>query len=91
MNITKKIIATRVSKEAALNNNTASELLKKTLDIIIKNMISKTIKISGFGSFKKYKSPQRLGRNPKTLESFIIPKRSIIRFKASKKLKININ
>ena len=40
---------------------------------LIKSKISKNIvKISGFGSFYEKKTPQRLGRNPKTKQEHII-------------------
>ena len=38
-----------------------------------------------------HNSPKRLGRNPKTKESFIIPPRKKINFRASKKVKEDLN
>ena len=49
----------------------------------IKNNRSRNIKISNFGTFSNHKSPRRIGRNPKTKQEFIIPKREKLIFKAS--------
>ena len=65
-------------------------LLNSFINIIKKNK-SKKIKISNFGTFYFHITPQRLGRNPKTKEEFIIPKRQKLILKASNAVKNKLN
>ena len=46
------------------------------VDLLKKNSKQKIVKVSNFGTFYTKNTPQRLGRNPKTKEEFIISKRS---------------
>ena len=55
--------------------------IKKDRDFLIKN----------FGSFKIIDKKERVGRNPKTKEEFIITARKSISFTASKNLLKNVN
>ena len=55
--------------------------IKKDRDFSIKN----------FGSFKIIDKKERVGRNPKTKEEFIITARKSISFTASKNLLKNVN
>jgi len=49
------------------------------------------VKISGFGTFKKFTTKPRIGRNPKTKEEKTISSRNVVTFKASKLLIKKIN
>ncbi|AGF49003.1 integration host factor subunit alpha [Candidatus Kinetoplastidibacterium galati] len=49
------------------------------------------VKLSGFGNFNLLDKPQRPGRNPKTGKEFNISARRVVSFRASNKLKKNIN
>ena len=49
------------------------------------------VKISGFGSFKKFYTKARVGRNPKTMEPFPIPSKLKIKFVPSNKVKKMLN
>ena len=48
-------------------------------------------KLSSFGSFSFKNTPKRLGRNPKTKDSYIIPEINKLNFKPSNKIKEKIN
>ena len=65
-------------------------ILNSFINIIKKNKLKK-IKISNFGTFYFHTTPQRLGRNPKTKEEFIIPKRQKLILKASNAVKNKLN
>ena len=91
MNITKKIIASRLSKDLDISQEDASNLFKTFLNVISYKANNKYIKISGFGSFKYLVSKERLGRNPKTLEEYKIKKRRKLSFIPSKKIRRLIN
>ncbi|PJB76891.1 MAG: DNA-binding protein [Acidobacteria bacterium CG_4_9_14_3_um_filter_49_7] len=45
----------------------------------------------GFGTFEVAKRDARTGRNPQTGDSIKIPARKVVRFKAGKQLKDNVN
>ena len=67
-------------------------LFEDVFEIILNNIIKeKKVKIAKFGTFSLRKKKQRIGRNPKTNKSAIIPERNVILFKASKELKNFIN
>ena len=52
---------------------------------------SKSLKLSGFGTFSFKKTPKRVGRNPKTQDSYIIPEIKKLNFKPSNKAKEHLN
>ena len=91
MNITKKIIASRLSKDLDISQEDASNFFKTFLNVVSYKANNKYIKISGFGSFKYSVSKERLGRNPKTLEEYKIKKRRKLSFIPSKKIRKLIN
>ena len=45
-----------------------------------------SVKIAGFGSFSVHERAQRHGRNPKTGESIVIPKRKAVVFRPSPRI-----
>ena len=90
MSLGKKDIVKNISSEAFLSLSDSKALLNSFINIIKKNK-SKKIKISNFGTFYFHTTPQRLGRNPKTKEEFIIPKRQKLILKASNAVKNKLN
>ena len=91
MNLRKKNIIKNLAKNSLISNNDASGLFESFLEIIKSKSKSKLVKISNFGTFSFKKTPKRIGRNPKTLDSYIIPMINKLNFKASKKIKREIN
>ena len=93
MNLTKRDIVRE------LKNNTKMELacsrlfLEKFLEIIKKESFynNKLVKISGYGTFETKKTVKRIGRNPKTKESYIIGERKKLTLLASNKIKALFN
>ena len=51
----------------------------------------KHIEIRGFGTFKLKIRKERIGRNPKTEEKVVVPKRVVPTFKFSKAFKDEVN
>ncbi len=90
MSLGKKDIADNISSEAFFVKKVSKAFLDSFINII-KSNTSKKIKISNFGSFYLHYSPQRIGRNPKTMEEFVIPKQKKLVFKASNSVKNNFN
>jgi integration host factor subunit alpha len=91
MSFSKKDIAKNLSSNTELSE-TESKLLVDSFINILKTKSKKSVlKIASFGTFSKKKTPQRVGRNPKTKQEFIISERSKLKFSPSNKLRNLIN
>ena len=92
MNVTKKDLIDSLKKNSDLDNAKADEFVNLFFNKI-KSELQKNqlVKISGFGTFEVIHPKQRIGRNPKTLEEYVIPSIQKVRFTLSPKLKKIIN
>ncbi len=79
----KKFIAKNISNELNINFSLSNKITNAFIKIIKNVSKDKNVKISGFGTFYKHKTPKRIGRNPKTKESYIIQPMEKISFKSS--------
>lgn len=71
-----------------LSSGDAAESVKIVLEAIAESLENgDRVEIRGFGSFHIVDRPGRVGRNPKTGESVIIPDKKIPHFKPGKELK----
>jgi nucleoid DNA-binding protein len=91
MNISKTNIIKNITKKSLVSAGDATSILESFLLLIKNKSKSRVVKLSGFGSFSFKKTPERLGRNPKTKDSYIIPEHKKLNFKPSNKIKENIN
>ena len=91
MSLAKKDIAINISNKAQISRSASDTLVESFINIIKSKSVSNVVKISNFGSFYLHYSPQRIGRNPKTMEEFVIPKQKKLVFKASNSVKNNFN
>ena len=91
MNFSKTNIIKNISKKSLVSAIDATSILESFLLLIKNESKSKLVKLSGFGTFSFKKTPERLGRNPKTQDSYIIPSLNKLNFKPSNKIKENIN
>ena len=91
MNFIKTNIIKNISKQSLVSSSDATSILESFLLLIKDNAKLKSVKLSRFGSFNFKKTPKRLGRNPKTKDSYIIPVLNKLNFKPSNKIKENIN
>ena len=66
-------------------------LIDNYLIILSKSIKDGDLRLKNLGSFKIIKKKERLGRNPKTKEEFIISSRKSLSFYPSKKLLKEIN
>ncbi len=69
----------------------ATDFLESFIDLIKVKSISKSVKLTNFGTFHFKKTPKRIGRNPKTLDSYIIPELNKLTFVPSNKIRDYIN
>ena len=88
MGLGKKDIVKNISTKTHLSSKDSKKVLDSFINLLIKN---KNIKLSNFGSFTNYVSPERIGRNPATKKEFIISKRNKPSFKPSSKIRKTIN
>jgi len=91
MSFGKKDICNNISSKALISKDKSKDFFEAFLNLVSSKSKSKLIKISNFGTFYCKNTPQRLGRNPKTKEEFIITKRSKLFFKQSNKIRSIIN
>ena len=91
MSFGKKDIYNNISSKALISRDNSKEFLTNFLNLVTSKSKSRIVKISNFGTFYTKNTPQRLGRNPKTKEEFIISKRSKLFFRPSNKIRSIIN
>jgi integration host factor subunit alpha len=91
MSFGKKDICNNISSKALISKDKSKDFFEAFLNLVSSKSKSKLIKISNFGTFYCKNTPQRLGRNPKTKEEFIITNRSKLFFKPSNKIRSIIN
>ena len=90
MGFGKKDIVKNISSKALITSKASSLILEAFLSFIKQNKRHR-IKISKFGTYYLHKSPDRIGRNPKTKEEFRILASEKLAFKASNKVKSILN
>ena len=91
MSFGKKDICINISSKALIPKDKSKDFFETFLNLVSSKSKSKVVKISNFGTFYCKNTPQRLGRNPKTKEEFVISKRSKLFFKPSNKIRSIIN
>ena len=91
MSLGKKDITKNISSKAQISTKVSKEFLESFISLIIKNSQTKDVKLAKFGTFSSHRTPERIGRNPKTKEEFVIQERTKIILKPSPKLKTLIN
>lgn len=91
MSLGKKGISKSISTKTDISLDISEKLLNSFLEILKKETLNKSLKISKFGTFDRKLSPARIGRNPKSKKEFIIIKRSKLTFKSSNNVKSILN
>ena len=90
-NLKKIDLAKRLSNKTGYSVNFSKKLINDLVEIIVLNIKKENLTLKNIGSFKKKNKKQRIGRNPKTKEEFIINSRKSISFTSSSKLLIKLN
>ena len=90
MGLGKKDIVKNISSKTQFSNSTSQSILESFFNLL-KNNVQKNIKISNFGTFTIKKTPERVGRNPKTKEEVMITAKKRISFKAANQIKNLLN
>lgn len=87
----KEDISKYINKKIGLSNLLSQKITKDIIEIFIDQIKSNHLLVKNFGSFYIKEKNQRIGRNPKTLETYTIKKRKTIIFKPSKQFIKNLN
>ena len=85
-NLTKNDLVNKLSASTGYSKIFSDKLVSDLVEIIIQNIKSGNFYLKNVGSFKLIFKKQRIGRNPKTKEEFIISPRKQISFTPSKKI-----
>ena len=92
MSLTKKDLSAIIKKELNLSVDISDSFVDEFFQAIKKTLGSnQNIKLSGFGTFEIFKTKERMGRNPKTMEEFEIPAQNKVRFSPTSKAKYFLN
>ena len=88
----KKIdIINSLTNKTGYSHTFSKKLINDLIEIIIQNIKTGNFNLKNVGSFIiKYKN-ERIGRNPKTGEEFIINSRKSLKFTISKNIKDKLN
>ena len=90
-NLTKKDISINLSKKKGFSVLHSKKIIDNLIIFFIKNLLKKDLILKNIGTFKVINKKERIGRNPKTKEVFVIKTRKSISFKTSKRLNKILN
>tara|TARA_A100001015_G_C14785162_1_gene630766 strand:- start:133 stop:408 length:276 start_codon:yes stop_codon:yes gene_type:complete len=91
MTIKKIDIAKKISSDLSISVTDAKNITESFINCIKNFSSSGDVKLSRFGTFKLKLTTKRIGRNPKTIESYIIYPREKLILVVSNKIKSLIN
>ena len=92
LSITKKILAKKLNKKFGTSITINSKIIDEIFNFTKKKLIEeKKFNIKNLGLFKIVNKNQRIGRNPKTKEEYLIKKRKTIGFYTSSNFKKLLN
>ena len=82
----KEDLIINLSKKTGFSNNFSKKLINDFFSSVVNIIKTNKCIIKNIGTFKLVNKKERLGRNPKTREEFIISKRKSVSFIASEKI-----
>jgi nucleoid DNA-binding protein len=92
-NLTKRDIVLDIYQKTNYPQKEVKEVVQLTLDAIASALSSgQNVELRNFGVFEIQVRKARIGRNPnKPEKDVVIPTRAVVKFKAGKELKANLN
>lgn len=91
MNISKAKISKILSNHENISSEFSKDFVNTFFELKRNILKTKNLKLNKFGSYYKGKSPSRIGRNPKTMQEYVIPSKSKITFRPSSIIKKILN
>jgi len=91
MNFKKSDIAKSIFLKTDISYSLSKNIIDSFIELIKFKSNSRDVKIASFGTFTNKVSPQRIGRNPKTGEEYVINERVKLNFIDSNKVKAQLN
>ena len=91
LNYTKLDFSLDLSREKGFSLTISKKIINDLLIVITQEILKNNFTLKNIGTFKIRYKKERIGRNPKTKESFIIKERKSISFVVSKNLRYKIN
>ena len=89
-NIKKEDLIKNLTKETGYPLTLSKKIINDLISIIIENIKNGNLNLKNLGTFKIIHKKERIGRNPKTKEEFLISSRKSISFSPSKKIRSKI-
>ena len=90
-NFKKEDIIKNLSFTTGFSLNYSKKIINDLVEILIKNIKSGNFNLKNIGTFKIIYKRERIGRNPKTREEFVITSRKTISFSLSRKILNKLN
>jgi len=90
-NLKKIDLVKQLKIKTGFSSNFSKKLINDLIEILSEVIKTGYLNLKNIGSFKTINKKERMGRNPKTKEEFIVSSRKSISFIPSKKLLKNIN
>ena len=90
-NFKKKDLVDILSSKTGFSSNLSKKIVDDLLHIINMNIQEGELILKNLGSFKILNKKQRIGRNPKTKEEYIITARKSVKFTPAKRISKNLN
>jgi DNA-binding protein HU-beta len=89
----KNELALQMVKDSSITKSDALIVIDTLIDVVTKELQKNDGKITlvGFGTLKAINKKKKKGRNPRTGEEIVIPKKKAVKFVPGKKLKELIN
>lgn len=85
-NYTKDDFIRNISLRRGYSVSFCKKIINDLIIVLTNNIKNNQLNLKNIGTFKLIKKKERIGRNPKTMENFVINSRKSISFIASKKL-----
>ena len=85
-NFKKENLIKNLSLKTGYSINFSKKIIEDLTDLIITNIKLGSFNLKNIGSFKILKKKERVGRNPKTKEEFLVSSRKSLSFVVSKKI-----
>ncbi len=85
----KNELAVQMVKDAGVTKSDAVKVIDGFVETLTNELQKRdgSLTLVGFGTFKVVEKKQKKGRNPRTGEEIIIPKKNVVKFVPGKKLK----